>query len=168
MSKDENVPEKNKGGRPSDYSLELTDKICSRVSMGESLRSVCRDPAMPVPETVYRWFRLHEEFKDQYVLSKRDSADAHEDMIIDISDNPPGQPVFDENGNPLLDENGRAVLRLDNVAIQHAKLRVDSRKWAASKLKPKKYGEKLAIGGDESMAPIGVTRVLFDPDPTDS
>ena len=28
--------------------------------------------------------------------------------------------------------------------------------------------DKVAIGGDESMAPIGVTRVLFDPDPTDS
>lgn len=130
-------------GRPSDYTEELTDVICSRVSMGESLRSVCRDPEMPSPETVYRWFRLYPEFRDQYARAKEDSADSHEDMIIDISDNPQGQPVIDDDGKPLLDADGNVVTVINNVAIQHASLRVNSRKWAASKLKPKKFGEKV-------------------------
>jgi hypothetical protein len=30
-------------------------------------------------------------------------------------------------------------------------MRVDVRKWVASKMKPKKYGEKIAIGGDEAL-----------------
>jgi hypothetical protein len=33
---------------------------------------------------------------------------------------------------------------------------VDVRKWVASKMKPKKYGEKIAIGGDEALWPIEV------------
>ena len=130
-------------GRPTDYTPELTDEFCARIAMGESLRSVCRDPAMPEPKTIYRWFRIHYGFSQQYARSKEDSADSHEDMIIDISDNPDGQPVLDEDGKPMLDPNGKPLVKLDNVAIQHATLRVNSRKWAASKLKPKKYGEKI-------------------------
>lgn len=38
--------------------------------------------------------------------------------------------------------------------IEHRRLQVDARKWAASKLAPKKYGDKLALGGDEAMPPI--------------
>ena len=34
-------------GRPTDYSDELAAEILSRIAMGESMRSVCRDPAMP-------------------------------------------------------------------------------------------------------------------------
>ena len=31
----------------------------------------------------------------------------------------------------------------DAVSVNHAKLRIDTRKWAASKLKPKKYGDRV-------------------------
>jgi hypothetical protein len=33
--------------------------------------------------------------------------------------------------------------------LGHRRLQIDARKWIASKLKPKKYGEKLAIGGGD-------------------
>lgn len=39
----------------------------------------------------------------------------------------------------------------------HKRIMVDSRKWLASKLKPKRYGDKLAVGGDESAGPIQVS-----------
>lgn len=37
----------------------------------------------------------------------------------------------------------------DSTAVARNRLRMDARKWVASKLKPKKYGDKLALAGDD-------------------
>jgi len=34
-------------GRPTDYTLELTDIVCERLAAGESMRSISRDDGMP-------------------------------------------------------------------------------------------------------------------------
>ncbi len=44
-----------KKGRPSRYTPELAAKICRRLAKGETLRAICRDPAMPDKATVLRW-----------------------------------------------------------------------------------------------------------------
>ena len=40
--------------------------------------------------------------------------------------------------------------------IQRSKLRIEARKWLMSKVAPRKYGEKLAIGGDADASPVKV------------
>jgi hypothetical protein len=40
------------------------------------------------------------------------------------------------------------VEKLDPVGINRNRLRVDARKWIASKLKPKKYGDRQILAGD--------------------
>jgi len=130
-------------GRPTDYTLELSDEICARLSEGESMRSVCRDDAMPVLTTIFRWLRTKPEFKQQYDIAKEESAESHADQMIDIADNEVSQPVL-EDGLPLVID-GKIVMKIDQTAIAHAKLRIDTRKWAASKLNPRKYGEKQQI-----------------------
>jgi len=129
-----------KNGRPTDYTLKLTDVICARLSEGESMRSVCRDDSMPVLTTIFRWLREKPEFKQQYDIAKEESADSHADQMVDIADNEVSQPLIVE-GKPLLVD-GKPIMIVDSVAVAHAKLRIDTRKWAASKLKPKKYGDK--------------------------
>jgi hypothetical protein len=37
---------------------------------------------------------------------------------------------------------------LNGEHVQRSRLRIESRKWLAAKLKPKKYGEKTTIAGD--------------------
>ena len=47
-----------------------------------------------------------------------------------------------------LDRDGNVIgWRVNGEAVQRSKLRVDTRKWVASKLKPKKYGDKLTLDG---------------------
>ena len=128
-------------GRPTDYTLELTDLICSRLSEGESMRSICRDDTMPVQTTMFRWLRERPEFKLQYDIAKEESAESLADEMVDIADNEVSTAVL-VDGLPLIID-GKAVTTVDSTAVAHAKLRIDTRKWAASKLKPKKYGEKL-------------------------
>ena len=127
--------------RPTDYTLELTDTICARLSEGESMRSICRDDDMPVLTTIFRWLREKPEFKQQYDIAKEESAESLADEMVDIADNEVSQPLI-VNGEPVMVD-GKTVEVIDSTAVAHAKLRIDTRKWAASKLKPKKYGEKV-------------------------
>tara|TARA_R110000772_G_scaffold266658_1_gene389376 strand:- start:656 stop:1141 length:486 start_codon:yes stop_codon:yes gene_type:complete len=135
-----------KVGRPSDYTPELADSICERLAAGESMRSVSRDDKMPAMSTLFKWIRELPEFTEQYAIAKTESADALVEDMLDIADNQVDQPLL-VDGIPL-EVDGKVVKVKDAVSVNHARLRVDTRKWAASKLKPKKYGDKIAIGGD--------------------
>lgn len=139
--------------RPTDYSLELVDRICARLAQGESMRSVARDEEMPALSTIFKWLREHKEFSDQYAIAKEESADALVDDMLDIADNQVEQPLI-VDGLPL-QVDGKLVMVKDAVSVNHARLRVDTRKWAASKLKPKKYGDRQILSGDEA-APLQV------------
>lgn len=129
------------GGRPTDYTDELIDEICSRISLGESMRSICRQEGMPVQTTIFRWLRERSEFRQQYDIAKEESADSWADEMLDIADNETGQPLVVDDKPLIID--GKPVMVLDGPAVAHAKLRIDTRKWAASKLKPRKYGDKV-------------------------
>jgi hypothetical protein len=121
-------------GRPTIYSEELIDTICERLATGESLRSVCRDDEMPAMASVFKWLRENRSFSEQYAKAKEESADALVEDMLDIADNQAGQEV---------EIDGKLVSVKDGPSVAHARLRVDTRKWAASKLKPKKYGDKI-------------------------
>lgn len=124
-----------KNGRPSLYTKELADLVCERLSMGESLRTVCKSKDMPSPATIFKWMREEEGFLKQYEKAKQESTDAMAEDILDIAD--------DLEGDFLQTEDGRTVA--NGVSVQRDRLRVDTRKWLMSKMKPKKYGEKLDI-----------------------
>lgn len=113
-----------KMGRPTKYSKELAAKICSQITEGKSLRTICRAEEMPSTTTIFNWMGQHEDFLAQYTRAKQEQADALIEDMLDIADDQ------DEDTN-------------------RSRLRVDTRKWIASKLKPKKYGDKLLHGGDD-------------------
>lgn len=133
-------------GRPSDYTPQLATAICARIADGESLRSVCRDEAMPDKSTVFDWLRIHPEFADQYARAKEESADTHADDILEIADD--GTNDWMERQ----DAEGRKFYDLNGENIQRSKLRVDTRKWIASKLKAKKYGERIEHAGEVTLS----------------
>jgi hypothetical protein len=149
-------------GRPTTYTIELADAMCQRLAEGESARSICRDESMPALSTFFKWLREHKEFSDQYAIAKEESADALVEDMLDIADNQVGNPVI-VDGEPLMEE-GKIVKAVDNSSVGHARLRVDTRKWAASKLKPKKYGDKVTqeLTGSDG-GPIQTTHINFVP-----
>lgn len=120
-------------GRPSTYSTDIAAEICAELAGGRSLRSVCNDERMPDKATVFRWIAAHPEFRDQYARAKEESADALVEDMLSIADDGLNDTYTDEDGSE----------RVMQDVIQRSKLRVDTRKWIASKLKPKKYGDKV-------------------------
>lgn len=139
-------------GRPTDYSLELTARICARIADGESLRSICRDEDMPSTVSVFLWLQKHPEFTNQYVRAREAQADALADDILEISD---------DARNDWMERHGEdaAGWAVNGEHIQRSRLRVDARKWIASKLKPKKYGDKVALGGADDLPPVQVEEI---------
>jgi transposase-like protein len=142
-------------GRPSSYTREIADLICERLANGESLREICRDAEMPSLSMVFRWINQHIEFREQYARARETQADVLADEIIDIADNA---------SNDWMEKNfkGQTQWVENGEAIRRSQLRVDSRKWVAAKMKPKKYGDKTIHSGDPenpvSMIITGVPR----------
>lgn len=122
-------------GRPSKYTPEIANEICDRLAMGESLNSICRDDHMPHRLTVIRWLRddNFEGFRNQYAIAREDQADYHVDEMNDIADN---------GTNDWMEVNGKDCVgwRENGEAIRRSQLRIDTRKWIASQMRPKKYG----------------------------
>lgn len=126
---------KKKMGRPSDYTPEIASILCKHLSMGKSLRTVCAMKGMPSAATVFSWMRLHEDFLKQYARAKEESADAMYEDIQDISD----------DGIQTIKSGAE---KKSGALAQMVRLKVDTRKWMMSKMKPKKYGDKLDLTSD--------------------
>lgn len=141
-------------GRPSDYSKELADDLCAQLAEGKSLRSVCLAESMPSCRTVFTWLRTYPQFLQQYEKAKEECADALADEMLDIADD--GSNDWMEKRNA---EGEMIGWQVNGEHVQRSRLRIDSRKWIASKLKPKKYGDKLAVGGDENAPPIRFEKI---------
>lgn len=134
---------KAKIGRPSSFTAALAETICSRLSAGESLRAICRDEHMPSQSMVFRWLESNEPFREQYVRAREAQADTLVDEILEISDDGSNDWMVREG------KDGESLgWQINGEHVQRSRLRVDSRKWFASKVAPKKYGDKLELAGD--------------------
>jgi hypothetical protein len=108
-------------------------EICERIAKGESMVSICASEGMPVQSVVYNWLSVDSEFAERYARAREQQAEHYLDEIIAISDDVTLDKIVDSEGNE----------RTNNEAIQRSRLKVDTRKWAMSKLAPKKYGDKI-------------------------
>ena len=128
--------EKPTMGRPSIYSEALAIKICTRLGLGESLRKICLDEDMPSLRSVMGWLTTKPDFLQQYTRAREIQAETQFDELIDIVDQPPEL-------SHITDKNGELVeVKFDSSYVAWMKLRVDTRKWTAARMAPKKYGEQ--------------------------
>lgn len=137
-------PPRKGEGRPSKYTKELGDDICLRISQGESVRSLERDEKMPSGVTIYSWLldEDKEEFLKKYTRARDTQAEVIFEEIIELADKGLDDIVGDDKS--------------DSARVQARKLQIDARHWHLSKLRPRKYGDKLDLtsGGDKLPQPI--------------
>jgi len=112
---------KNKGGRPSDYTPALAERICNFLMEGESLRAICKRDDVPHIATVLAWLHRHEEFHEQYVRAREIQAEVMAEDIIMYADSATEEAS----------------------AVAKARLQVDARKWYASKVATRRYGDRV-------------------------
>lgn len=125
-------------GRPLEFTEDKFYEIIGQIADGKSLKSICERDDMPEKATFYKWLGRedlkHLDLIDKYARAKDDSADALADDLLDIADK----------------------TLVGKYEAASARVAADIKKWAASKLKPKKYGDKLDMttNGKDLPAPI--------------
>ena len=143
---------KKRAGRTTEYNPEIAAEICTRISCGESLRQICMEEGMPVHSTVYLWLLQNKQFSDNYAKARDEQADTLADEIQAIADELPAEIVDD-----------KGISRTDSGWVTWQKNRIDARKWVASKLKPKKYGDRQVLAGDaDNPIEVKANTEIFD------
>ena len=114
---------KHPGGRPTKYTKEIGDRICELISTSSvGLYTLCKNTKdLPSASTIRLWRLYNEEFSARYARAKLSQADILAEDCLDIADN-------------SIPENSTVD-----------RLRIDARKWLASKLLPKQYGDKMLL-----------------------
>ena len=148
MTKKKAPEDKLKLGRPEiPFDEAIADEILNRLADGKSLRSICLEDDMPDGFIVRKWLARNPDFARQYAYARDEQADTLFDETLAIADNLPVEAT--------------------NEMIRKAQLQIDTRKWLAGKLRPKKYGDvnKLeAQNADQSitMQTINIGKLDFD------
>lgn len=151
------------------YTPELGAKICALLSMGFSLRSICRsiaseddvaqaradvglyDSDLPNEATVRGWAIANVQgFHSQYTRARDMGLDCKADEVLDIA----RRPLRAEKVKAIrtLVSAGDGQTTHDEVvevqtgdAVDRARLNVETLKWYLSKLAPKRYGDKIEV-----------------------
>jgi len=125
---------------PVRYTEELASEVIDRMMSGESLRQICRDPHMPDEKAVRKWAADPElNFGPHYARAREEQADFYAAEIIEIADSVRSGASSEE--------------------VNAARLAVDSRKWIASKLLPRRYGDRMTVEGNPDAPLQTVTRI---------
>ena len=124
--------------RPSKFNKEVAEEFLESVIQGDSLRTIASKPSMPDLTTLMRWLSKDEGFRQQYTCAKKLQVELKIDGISDIA----------STATP--------------ETIQCVKLQVDVAKWEASKLVPKKYGDKLDLNHSGTMEVTKITRNVIE------
>jgi len=125
-------------GRPSTRTPAVVKEICDRLSSGEPLRAICRDPRMPGWDTVYDWMARDEGFALQVAQARENGVEAIAQDTLAMIDAPP-QVVVDNNG----------VSRIDPAYVQWTKLRTEQRMKLLACWSPNRYGNRVQVAGDK-------------------
>jgi hypothetical protein len=128
-------------GRPSEYNTAIAEKLCLAIATSsKGLRRICSEnPKFPNPSTVYNWIMAVPAFREQYACAKEFQTQALFDELIELADCTRMGVVT------KVDHKGRKAKRIADMT-DRARLQIDTRKWALSKLLPKKYGDHLELG----------------------
>jgi len=109
------------------------DKACELIASGQTLTQVANAFGLSSPSNVTDLARKDAHFAAKYARALDDRTETLVEQMLPIAD------------DPLLDPNDKRV-------------RLDTRKWIASKLKPKKYGDRM-----QSDIDMAVTVTVVNP-----
>jgi len=134
------VAKRGPGGRPSTYDPAVAEAICDLVATSDvGLHHVlaARDD-LPGESTIYKWLRHAPEFAEQYAHARERQGLRQGDMAVQ-----------------------EALLATDPAL---GRLRYDARRWQASKLAARQYGDRVALTNRDGTgdATLRVENVLVD------
>lgn len=142
--------------------LAAIGELAEFIADGHDLAEFCRGKDFAYV-TVMDWIRRDTKRADIYDAVRIERAHKFADEIRTISDEPCETPVL---ATDIATGQLHVVgVEVDAAAVQRNRLRADSRKWLASRLMPKVYGDKLELDGKlktETMSDDDLVRKLHE------
>lgn len=135
--------------RPSLYNPELLDAIVERLAAGEPMAAICREEGMPAARTVRDWIAQKPEVSAAIAHAREDGEDWLAAECLLIADTP--QEGVEEKLELVKGADGQMHLvvteRKRGDMLGHRRLQIETRLKLLAKWNPKKYGEKVEVGG---------------------
>jgi hypothetical protein len=134
---------------PVQYSDDIADEICKMLEVSEfGLRKICEvNHWLPNASTIMKWLAegTYPYLNERYARARELQAEFMIEKMIEIADDSSNDVITIDLGD------GVTVEKENHEFVNRSKLRVETRKWIASKLAPKKYGDKVDVttGGKE-------------------
>lgn len=129
------------------------DEFCGYVAKGGHMAKFCEERGLKYT-TMQEWIWKNPDRTARYERAREERADYLFDEIVAIADESCVETKYDGEDVKLV---------LDATAVARNRLRVDTRKWAAAKLRPRAYGDKTTTeltgpnGGPMQMAAVTLT-----------
>jgi hypothetical protein len=148
------IEKRGRGRPPIPYDHEIAMEICEIIACSDkSLQAIlASDERFPTLHTAMRWLNSNADFSSTYARAKELQADFLADQMLEIADETNGDAVL------CYDKEGKPFAKMDGHNVQRSKLMVEQRRWHASKLNPRRYGDKLDVtsGGEAlpAMPPV--------------
>jgi hypothetical protein len=120
-------------GRPSTFTDEIFETICTRLENGEVLIDICDSAEMPDRSTVLRWIAKDDAKRRRYEVARQACVEFWSDEIIKIA--------MDGSRDTIIDERGRA--KCDHEWVARNRLQIDTIKFLMTKINPLRWGDKL-------------------------
>jgi hypothetical protein len=138
-------------GRPTVFDRKVFDEICRRLAEGQTLREICRDPAMPPRSTVRGWvLEDREGVSAQYARAEALGLEEWNDETLEIADDATNDWVTRTR------RDGKEETVFDREHVERSKLRIAQRNWIiARRLKGYSGRESDAKSTDGSISVIG-------------
>lgn len=120
------------------FSQELFDSICDEIANSDKgLVTICKSKDLNA-NSFYEWVANDKVLGEKYARARELQAEYLSDQIIEIADDGTNDYMTITKGDMEYNVEDKEV-------TNRSKLRVEARKWKASKLAPKKYGDKLDL-----------------------
>ncbi|WP_420971514.1 hypothetical protein [Bradyrhizobium sp. B120] len=121
-------------GRPA-FTEEIFQQILDRMTEGEGLSEICRDPELPSKTTFLRWVEKDTGRQRAYQGAREALMDHYAEEIRHIAWND-SEDTIKREGKPDL---------CNHEWINRSRLKVDTLKFLMAKLHPKRYGDKTEL-----------------------
>lgn len=149
MKTKEKIKATTSKGRPRTFNREPVQKaLCEMIARSNKSLNTCVNELKKsfkhglTVSMIFAWLDQDKVFAEQYARAKEEQADFLVEEMLQIADNSSEDDIFIDKDNA----SGKSAKRVcNNEFVQRSRLRVDTRKWLASKLKPKRYGDRLDV-----------------------
>lgn len=120
----------------------VVDQVCARLTAGESVAAIFREPGIDWPHftTFWRWLRQDEELNALVIAAQLAGCAALEDRLIDVT--------RESRVGEIVTHGPKGTERKVADMVDRSRLEADGIKWVLAHRYPKRYGDRVTLAGD--------------------